>query len=457
MRFIDREAEMEELGKLRSLSERKLFAVAIYGIRRVGKTRLALEFLKDGGTYFFVNRNKRSPDLLREYEGVLRGAGMLGELERLDSWDAFIDVIVTRARGPVVIDEFQNFHHVEPSVFGTLQHALDTHEDTPGCIVLLGSVMGLVRRTFEDRKEPLYGRVKRALRLRPLSLTATLDAGRELGLSREDAVTCACIFGGYPKYYVAIEDFALHARTAEDIIDALLLSPNAPLEDEVNLVLSQEFGRRGGRYYSVLEAIANGCTTLSSIASYMHVPPTSITRHIKELRDYFELIGHELPFEGRRGIYRIAHPLLRFWFANIHRNLTRYVARDPSFIEGVRKGLPAYIGRAFEPVAREFVIGELDLSEARGQWGKVPGAPKGKNTYAIDLIGRSGTGTYAFEFKWRSLDVRECHSILAGLKTKASLVRTLPADTRFGIVARRIRGKGKLRDEGALVYDIDDF
>ena len=457
MRFIDREPELEELGRIRSLSERKLFAIAGYGIRRVGKTRLALEFLKDGGTYLFVNRNKRSSDLLKEFEGVLRSGGLLGELERLDSWERFVDVIIARSQGPVVIDEFQNFHHVEPSLFGTLQQALDTHEDTPGCIVLLGSVMGLVRRTFEDSREPLYGRVKRAIRLRPLSLAATLEAGHELGLSREDAVKCACIFGGYPKYYVTIEDFALQGRTAEEIIDALVLSGNAPLEDEVNMVLSQEFGRRGGRYYSVLEAIANGSTTLSSIAAYMRVPPTSITRHLKELRDYFELIGHELPFEGKRGIYLISHPLLRFWFANVHKDLTRYVARDPSFIEGIRRGLPAYLGRAFEPIAREFVVGKLGLTEARGQWGRVPGAPKGENTYEIDLIGRSGTGTCAFEFKWQSLDVRDCHTILAGLERKTSLVRTLTPDTRLGIVARRIRGKRTLREEGALVYDIDDF
>jgi AAA+ ATPase superfamily predicted ATPase len=109
--------------------------------------------------------------------------------------------------------------------------------------------------------------------------------------------------GGTHKYYVAIEDFDLKGKTALEIIDALFLSKSAPLDEEVNTVLSQEFGGRSGIYYSILEAIAVGNNRLSSIAGYLNVPATSITRQIGDLKDNFELIDVEKPYQGKRGIY----------------------------------------------------------------------------------------------------------------------------------------------------------
>ena len=106
MDFIDREAELGEFGKLEKLSKKKLFAVALYGLRRVGKTRLLLEFLGKKGLYFFVNKNKTSQDLLAEYEEVLRKGKIITELEKIDTWDKFVDVITGRDSPPMVFDDF---------------------------------------------------------------------------------------------------------------------------------------------------------------------------------------------------------------------------------------------------------------------------------------------------------------------------------------------------------------
>src|SRR5271157_1767203 len=129
MKFVDRESELAELSGLETLSREKLFVIAIYGLRRVGKTRLLLEFLKDRGLYFFVNKNKTSADLLSEFQEIMRKGGVLGELESLDSWDKFFETLITRKSPPMVFDEFQNFTSVEPAVFGILQKTIDLNED----------------------------------------------------------------------------------------------------------------------------------------------------------------------------------------------------------------------------------------------------------------------------------------------------------------------------------------
>jgi hypothetical protein len=457
LRFIDRKSELDELNNLYKLSQNKLFVVTVYGLRRVGKTRLLLEFLKEHGIYFFVNRNKTSDDLLLEFQDILKAKKVLGELEVLPSWDKFFEICTTRELPPIVFDEFQNFLDVNPSILGTLQKHIDLHESNPGLIVLAGSLIGLMKKMFQQSKEPLYGRIKRGYKINPLSLSSCFEIGQELNLEKPELLKLYFLFGGYPKYYVAVEDFDLKGKAALEIVDYLFLSKSAPLEEEVNTILSQEFGGRSGIYYSILEAIAIGNNRLSSIAGYLNVPSTSITRQMGELKDNFELIDTEMPYSGKRGIYVIKHPLLEFWFSQIYKNFSDYASRNPQFISKFKENLNCYYGKAFERAAREFLVTKLDLFKAHKQWGKIPHATKGNDTYEIDLIGTSEKASYAFEFRWQELDYTDSLKILDQLTAKAKFVQKLPPNIQYGIIAKNIDQKDKLKAKKYLAYDLDDF
>ncbi len=457
MKFVDRESELGELREAESLSGKKKFVVVCYGLRRVGKTRLLLEFLKDRGAYFFVNKNKTSADLLKEFQELMKEKNVLGKLESLEDWDGFFEVLFKREMPPVVFDEFQNFASVEPSVFGIMQKNIDLNEEKPGLVVLSGSLTGLMKKLFRDAKQPLYGRIKKGMKIEPLGLRPCLEFGSELGMKKEEIVKAYGIFGGYPKYYVTMEDFALQNRTAEEIIESLLMAKNAPLEDEVNAILSQEFGARSGTYYSILEAIANGSNTVSAIAGYLHTTPSSLSRQLKELKDYFDLIELEKPYAGKRGTYRIRHPLMHYWFSQIYKNYSQYAGRNPEFIEKLKENLNTACGRAFERTAREFIVSELRLTEAARQWGKIPGAKKSESTYEIDLIGRNATTTFAFEFKWSGLTANQALEELRKLREKTRFVPRLPPGVKLGVVARKIGEKQKLREQGYLAYDLEDL
>ncbi len=457
MKFINRENELKNLKELESLSKKKLFVIALYGLRRVGKTRLLLEFLKGRGLYFFVNKNKTSEDLLREYQEILKTNKILGELESIDSWDKFVEVIISRNPSVVVLDEFQNFSFVAPSLPGIMQKNIDLNENKSGLIILTGSLVGMMKKTFQNAGEPLYGRVKKGTRLAPLELKHCLALCHELKLSREDLVQLYGIFGGYPKYYVALEDYSLGEKNAQEILDTLLFAKDAPFEDEVITILSQEFGSRSGLYYSILDAIGNGNNSISDIAGYLNMPMTSLTRQVKELKDYFELIEYETPFCGKKGVYRIKHPLMEFWFTYIYRRYSDYVSRNPVLMNNLRKNLPAIFGKTFERAAKEFLISELNFSEAKRQWGKIHDAGKGKEVYEIDLIGTDDKTTFVFEFKWKEINAKETIGILNNLKEKAKFVHNLPRDLKFGIVAKKIQGKEKIRSAGYLAYDLNDM
>ncbi|MFP3949859.1 MAG: ATP-binding protein [Candidatus Micrarchaeia archaeon] len=455
MKFIGRKPEMEELKKLEKLSRNKLFLVALYGIRRVGKTRLLLEFIGDKGLYFFVNRNKTSESLLREYASLLKQRKVLARLEDVSSWEEFFKVLIERFNGAIVFDEFQNFYAIDPSIMGVLQKTADLHEKKGNLVLFSGSLLGLLKKSFQDSREPLYGRVKKSIRLNPLPFDSIVEMCKTLKLSPEDTIKAYSIFGGYPKYYVSIEDFDLGGKPFEKILDEFFFIPNAALEEEVKLILYQEFGGRSGIYYSILEAIATGNNTISSIAAYLNKPVPSITRQVDELKNYFEIVRFVKPFEGKRGIYGISHPLIRFWFAYIYKNYSEYAKKSPDFIRKVKTDLNSFYGRSFETVCSGFVSKKLKLEESGRQWGKIP-KPAGGGQYEIDLVGVSGKTIYFCEFKWKELDYSRALQALEKLKKTSAFMET-NLKPRYCLVAKNIKNKKKLKKEGYLVFDMDDF
>lgn len=425
MRFIDRNCEIEFIKESAKLSKAKLFSLAITGLRRVGKTRLILEMLGSTDLYFFVNKDKGSDSLLREYEDALKNAGVLTKLESLRDWEEFFKVLLERFNGIVAFDEFQNFASVDKSVYGTLQKYIDLSERKKGILFIFsGSTVGLMKKLFSDAKEPLYGRVKRKLDMRPLSFADASKMCREVGIEDiDEIIKLYAIFGGFPRYYVSIEDEGLQGERAERIVEKFFLAENAVLEDEVSQILSLEFGKRSGVYYDILTAIANGNRRISEIAAFLRKKETALTRQINELINYFELVGSEKPVVGGKGLLYIRHPLIEFWFRFFYKNLSSYKRKETWLIEKIKKETNAFIGQRFETICREFLVKKspFKFERAGKQWGKFK-AEKGKNVYEIDTVAlNERTKEILFaECKWQeSVDAEK---VLAELREKASLV-----------------------------------
>lgn len=459
MKFVNRSNELKYLKETIQLSKNKLFTLSISGLRRVGKTRLILETLKDKDIYFFVNKNKESKSLLGEYENILKEKNILTELEVLRDWDNFFDVLFKRFKGVVVFDEFQNFASVDSSIFGILQKQIDLNEDKRGTLLIFsGSIVGIMKKLFSDTKEPLYGRLKRKMRLQPLPFRDCVEMCNQLNIKNiEEVIEVYTIFGGYPKYYVTIEDENLLGKSTKEILDKLFFQENAVLEEEVNQILSLEFGRRTGVYYDILTAIANGNTRIGEIASFMRKKETDLTRQINELINYFELVGVESPAIKGRNLLYIKHPLINFWFRFFYKNLSSYKRRESWLIEKIRNEINIFIGRGFEQICQEFVVKNcpFKFSKIGRQWGKIPKAERGENTYEIDIVALSGkTKEILFaECKWQ--DDVDAERVLKELKEKSQYIQWNNNTKKeyFAIFAKSFKRKAK----GCLCFDVKDL
>ena len=467
MRFVNREKEIDILRDTRILSKRKLFSIAIWGLRRVGKTRMMLEFMKDTDMYFFVNKDKTSLSLLDEYEFYLKNANIINELEKLNSWDDFFKVLFERYEGIVAFDEFQNFFYVDKSVFGTLQKYIDLNEDKKGLLLFFtGSTTGLIKKLFLDSKQPLYGRIKRHMHLKPMSFENIVDMCRELGITElSDIIKIYAVAGGYPRYYIAVEDENLKDVSFENIIDRFFFVENAIFEDEIMSILSLEFGKRSGVYYDILTAVASGCTRISEIASFLRKKETDLTRQTYELVHYFNILNYEEQVIGNKKLLYIDHPLMDFWFRFFYKNISDYKRRNTSFVEKTKRSINNHIGKRFEIISREFLIDKNKIPfkyhTIGRQWGKIKDATKGQNTYEIDIVAlNSDSKDILFiECKWKDLSTQQAENILYDLQKKSKFV-DWNNDVRkehFGLIAKSIYRKAVLRARGFIIFDLDDF
>lgn len=444
MRFINREGEMKVLRKAREHSRRKLYSVAIYGLRRVGKTRLLREFLGEDDLYFFVNRGKSSASLLREYSEILRERSILSKREELKNWDDFFEVLFERFTGAVAFDEFQDFRFVEPSIYSTIQRFMDENEEKPMLIIFTGSTIGMVERLFRDSKEPLYGRIKRELRLEPLNIRGSYEMAREVGIeSLDDFITLYSVFGGFPRYWVAVEDEGLEGENAERILEELVFSYSAPLEEEVPRILSLEFGKRSGVYYDILEAIANGSTSPSEIAGYLNRKETSITRQLHELVNYFKLVDYDRAVLGKGSTLYIKHPFLNFWSRFIQPKLSEYELKREKLWEDIKRQLPDYVGKRFDFACRELLKLNGDFlpfqpAVVGRHWGYYREGEKRK-VYEIDIVALDPDKRKALfgECKWRK-KAQNAEKLLEELKRKVELTGWR-GEVYYLLIARKLR------------------
>ena len=101
----------------------------------------------------------------------------------------------------------------------------------------------------------------------------------------------------------------------------------------------------------------------------------------------------------------------------------------------------------------------INFTKLDRQWGTVPNATKGENTYEIDLVGIDDkTKQVLFiECKWSDLTESQARKVLEELKEKSKFVEWQRKKEYFGLIGKEIVGKEKLRKEGWLIWDLADF
>ena len=445
--FVNRKDELALLERLYQSGEKEV--LILYGRRRVGKTELVKRFIRNKpALYFLADRDGLNANARRFYTESAEKLG-LPAVEVNDFRKAF-EMIKLKApkRLVVVIDEFSYLLLTDKNTPAVFQHVIDEILDDRFFLILSGSLVGLMEGLM-SYTNPLYGRRTAQLRLKPLSFFHVAEYFSKKPL--ETVVKIYSVTGGVPMYFRMFrgEDF-------ERELLSVAFSPTSILYEEPEFILREEL-RDVHRYYLILEALANGKHRVSEVSQYAGVEAKDMPKYLRALIS-LDLVKREVPVteseRSRKARYYLKDNFFAFWFRFVKPNRGRV---EIGTFEMDWNAFNTYVGRAFEGIAKQFLV-EMNKSGALpfgftkiGRWWK-----KGEEIDLVALNEREKKALFV-EVKWKNLDTREARGILRDLERKGELVGFDGWKKWYALIAKEVNGKGTLGDEEWMVWDLGDF
>lgn len=374
MKFYNREKELDWLGHTREIAFGNHSQMTmVTGRRRIGKTKLILKSCEGTPTvYLFIDRSNEAMlcgTCAREASEAL-GIYISPEIT---SFASLFETLMNIGRNKafnLVIDEFQEFFYINPSVYSRIQDIWDRYKDTTHVnFIASGSVYTLMHRIFMDYKEPLYGRCDNTIKLRPFGteVLKQIISDHKPDYTNDDLLALYTFTGGIPKY---IESFMDNGCTDMESMVDWMMRPNSLFQNEGKALLVQEFGKKYGNYFALLSAIANGDNTQQKLSGLMG--DVSINGHLKRLEEDYELIGRKRPLFAKEGTqtvrFEITDLFLRFWF----RYFIKYhylieIENLERLGEIIKSDYPTYSGLTLEIYFRKKLM-ESKIFDQIGSW-----------------------------------------------------------------------------------------
>ncbi|MGD8401263.1 MAG: ATP-binding protein [Bacillota bacterium] len=380
MEFIGREPQLQTLERQ---YRRDSGFVVIYGRRRVGKTTLIKEFIKDKKALYFLATKQLENGNIKNFSRVLAeftGQDYLQDANFSD-WEAAFRAFASFApeqKKVLVIDEFQDLAEINPAFSSIFQRVWDeVLQNKQIMVIICGSLISMMLTQALSHQSPLYGRRTAQIRLGPLKFTELWEHNQGKK-TFEQMVETYAVTGGVPKYY---EFFANDLPLFENI-EQEILKKDGFLYEEPVFLLEKEV-REPISYFSIIKCIATGNHKLSQIAANLEMPANRLSPYLKTLID-LNLVEKRVPVtesqpeKSRKGLYYICDHFIEFWFKFVYNyqgelelDNTGYILRKLK-----RNFIDNHVAHVYEDVCRDLLLqlsqtGAIDftVSKIGSYWG----------------------------------------------------------------------------------------
>ena len=336
MKFYDRTEELVALKKIEKTSAKYAQMTIITGRRRIGKTTLIRKaFTGIPFVYFFVGKKSESL-LCKELVEIIREelGEELGDFTSFARLFAVIMSISKRINFTLVLDEFQNFKYANESVFADMQDIWDSSKDDSRLnLVICGSIYSKMKRIFDDKDEPLYGRCTARFRIKPFTTSTLKEILGDFNpdYTNDDLLCLYMITGGVAKY---VEQLMINDAVTKDSMIRSTLGLGSYFIDEAREMLTDEFGKDYGNYFSILAALAAGNTTRGEIKSYTGIEPGGFLDNLEKDYDIVRKMRPYLSGEGSKKVrYEISDNFMNFWFRFIYKYRSAVEIQNMKYVQ----------------------------------------------------------------------------------------------------------------------------
>jgi AAA+ ATPase superfamily predicted ATPase len=371
MRFYGRSKELQSLAKWDKTANGSAQMTVVFGRRRIGKTTLVKQAFGNELLYLFVSK-KSEPLLCQEFVEQIQSrlnVSMPG------SYDSFREVfrylmLASKTRHiTLVIDEFQELMTINKAIYSEMQDLWDSNKDESKMhLVICGSLYSLMKRIFEDAREPLFQRANHRIVLRPLDVDVLKQVMSDHmpEYSNEDLLALYAVTGGTPRYLELLvgED----ALSKDRILDAMVAEESLFLSEGKNILI-EEFSREYSTYFSILSLIAGSKDARSAIEGDLG---RSVGPQLDKLENEFSVIKRVTPIlsspNTRQITYAIDDAFLSFWFRFIYRNQSAVEIGNLDYVrQQIERDYQTFAGKALERYFMQQLADSKRYSRI-GQW-----------------------------------------------------------------------------------------
>lgn len=384
MKFYNRTQGLQVLSDIRRKSAKNSSFTVVIGRRRIGKTSLLIKSVEyEKFLYLFVSRKNESL-LCEQFQSETENALGLKIFGKVDNFkDLFEQLLIfsIKENFSLIIDEFQEFQYVNSSIFSDIQMLWDKYKDKAKInLIVCGSIYSMMMKIFEERKEPLFGRLTSKIVIKPFTTDVLkgILSDYNPAFSPDDLLFLYMLTGGVPRYIELLMDSG--AVDMKGMIERITAS-DSPFVSEGKDLLITEFGKEYGTYFSILQLIANGKNTQSEIDSIIG---KNTGAYLSNLENEYSLVSRRKPAfskpESRKARWFIDDNFLSFWFRFIYSNQTMIEIGKPDLLrEFIYRNYEQYSGLVLEKYFRDKILSSGEVSYVGSYWDN-----KGENE--IDIV-----------------------------------------------------------------------
>lgn len=408
MKFIGRK---EYLGKLIKISNtNELSVVLIYGRRRVGKSELVKQMIRQSDIKSIYYECKQ----VAEASNVLCLSDIVSDVlempklgyNDIDSLLDFIFKISEKEKITLVLDEYPYLRESVKGLDSILQALIDKYRNTSRLkLVILGSYVEVMRSLLEHAN-PLYGRVDLTIDLKQMDYYES--SLFYPAFSNEDKVRIYSVFGGIPYYNRLIDD----SKSVKENIIELIASSGARLENEVSLYLNSEISKIVNAN-EVFEALAKGFSKYSDILSQSHVSSGPTLIDVLEKLMKMEVVEKTAPINDpnnkKKVGYQISDNLSLFYYRYIFKYSSQLKIMDVEMF--YKKYIEIdfeenYVPHQFESIVKQYLINMNKAGKINPVFEKIGkyyyDNPAERKNGEFDIVTEDEKGYIFYEVKFKN-------------------------------------------------------
>ena len=351
--FVGRQNELRQINSL--LNNNSKNTIMVYGKRRVGKSALILEAIKDC-KYKVIYYECLLTTLQENIKNLERKIQQTFD-NKFIHFESLADIFdflgKCNEKIVIVLDEYSYLKSLAPKYYvdSLFQSIIDQMNDNLS-LVLLGSFVGMMKELLE-KENPLFGRFSLILNLKPFDY---LDSSLFYkSCSVQQKIEFYSIFGGTPFSCNFINS---NSSLENNIVD-LLLNTNGILHLYIENILLSELSKIANAN-TILSVLANGKKKYTEIENLVNLKSNgNLDKQLKNLIE-MEVIRKVFPINKRndkkKTFYEISDNLVRFYYQYVYTNkdVISRIGEKAFYINYIEPTIKSFISHRFEEIAREY-------------------------------------------------------------------------------------------------------